>query len=253
MACRFAGRPPAKEGWKTNMPLTTNRQRLLTNLIGKDKGQDQGGDLPVLDQFLYAVCREGVTREEADQAFAALQERFFDWNEVRVSSHREIEEVLDDLPGAGERAQRLISFLQEVFETTFSFDLESLKKKPMKQAAKQISRYEAANDYIVAWVTQKSFAGHAVPLDAPALRVVQRVGLIDAGMDSLETARATMEHFIPKSRDAAFCDNVSNIASQICFEEDPDCSHCPLLADCPTGQENARTVHSGRGSRPKSR
>src|SRR5258708_27490590 len=173
MAWRVAGRTRGKEGWKTNMPLTTNRQRLLTNLIGKDKGQDHGGDLPVLDQFLYAVCREGVTREEADQAFAALQERFYDWNEVRVSSHREIEHVLDDLPAAGHRAQPLIIFLQDVFETTFSFDLESLKKKPMKQAAKQLSRYQAANDFIVAWVTQKAFAGHAVPLHPPTLPVLQ--------------------------------------------------------------------------------
>jgi endonuclease-3 len=235
------------------MPFTTNRQRLLTNLAGKDKGLEHAGDEPVLDQFLYAICREGVTRAEADQAFAALQERFFDWNEVRVSSHRELEEVLDELPNAGERVERLISFLQEVFETTYSFDLESLKKKPMKQAAKQLSRYQAANDYIVSWVTQKSLAGHAIPVDAPTLRVVQRVGLVESAVDNLETARATLEHFIPKARDASFCDNVSNIASEVCFEEDPNCPDCPLLADCPTGHENAKLTHSGRGSRTKPR
>jgi endonuclease III len=235
------------------MPATINRQRLLTNLAGKERGPDHDGDQPVLDQFLYAICREGVTREEADQAFAALQQRFFDWNEIRVSSHREIEEVLDELPNASERVQRLISFLQEVFETTFSFDLESLKKKPMKQAAKQLSRYQAANDYIVSWVTQKSLAGHAIPVDAPTLRVVQRVGLVESTVENLETARATLEHHIPKVRDAAFCDNVSNIASQLCFEEDPNCPDCPLLADCPTGHENSRLAHSGRSSRSKPR
>jgi endonuclease III len=235
------------------MPATINRQRLLTNLVGKDKGPEPTGDLPVLDQFIYAICREGVTREQADSVFASLLARFFDWNEMRVSSHRELEEVLDDLPGAGERSQRLISFLQEVFETTYSFDLESLKKKPMKQAAKQLSRYQAANDFIVSWVTQNSFAGHAIPVDAPTLRVVQRVGLVEAHVDNLEAARATLEHYIPKSKDAAFSDNVSKIASDLCFEEDPNCSACPLLPDCPTGHENSRTVASGRSSRMKSR
>jgi endonuclease III len=235
------------------MPATTNRQRLLTNLIGKEKGPEHIGDLPVLDQFLYAICREGVTREEADAVFASLQERFFDWNEVRVSSHRELEEVLDDLPGAGDRSLRLISFLQEVFETTYSFDLESLKKKPMKQAAKQLSRYQAANDFIVSWVTQNSFAGHAIPIDAPTLRVVQRVGLIEGHVDNVEVARATLEHFIPKTRDAAFSENVSRIASELCFEEDPNCSSCPLAQDCPTGHENSRIVASGRSSRVKPR
>ena len=46
------------------------------------------------------------------------------------------------------------------------------------------------------------------------------------------------------SRDAAFCDNVSNIANQICFEEDPDCPHCPLLADCPTPESTSSTCES---------
>src|SRR5207249_3137681 len=102
------------------MPTTTtNRQRVLTQLFTVLKKRYQPRDLdarPVLEQFIYAICREGVTREQADRAFRNLQERFFDWNEIRVSSGRELEEILADLPDAEARAQRLISLLQEVFE-----------------------------------------------------------------------------------------------------------------------------------------
>ena len=52
-----------------------------------------------------------------------------------------------------------------MFESTYSFDLETLHKKGVKQAAKQISRYQAASDYTVAWVTQRTLGGHAMPLD----------------------------------------------------------------------------------------
>src|SRR5579883_3517848 len=100
------------------MPTTSNKQKLLNHLCSacKAEGETVSTDsLPVLEQFIYGLCREGATREQADRAFRALQENFFDWNEVRVSSLREIEEAFDGLPDTERRAERLISFLQEVF------------------------------------------------------------------------------------------------------------------------------------------
>src|SRR3954465_13679678 len=179
----------------TAMAITINKQKLFTQLYAQHKGRaGDGGPQPVLEAFLYAIVREGATRPAADQAYAALRERFFDWNEVRVSSTGEIADVIGEFVGDGEaRAQRLIDFLQEVFETTFSFDLESLQKKGMKQAAKQLARYQAANDYAVAWVVQKSPGCPAIPLDAASLRVLRRLGLLEDQGD-METLRASVEH-----------------------------------------------------------
>src|SRR5262249_3928148 len=145
------------------------------------------------------------------------------------------------------RAQRIIDFLQEVFETTFSFELEPMQKKGLKQAAKQLARYQAANDYAVAWVVQQSLAGHAVPLDAPSLRVLRRLGIIDDDGDDVEALRASLEHHIPKARAALFCDLVSTLAEDYCWDDDPHCLACPLAAHCPTGQEQ-RTALAAHGS-----
>src|SRR6266852_5830453 len=109
------------------MATATNKQRLLTQiftLLKKRYAPAEPEPRPVLEQFLYAICREGTTQPLADRAYRNLRERFFDWNEICVSSVREVEEALADLPDAEVRAQRLVSLLQEVFETTFSFDLE---------------------------------------------------------------------------------------------------------------------------------
>src|SRR5262245_21880535 len=114
------------------MPTITNKQRQLNQLFTALKKGHDAPDyeaMPVLEQFLYGICREGTTRHLADRAFQALREQFFDWNEVRVSSAREVEEALADLSEPEVRAERLISFLQEVFEADFSFDLEGLRKK----------------------------------------------------------------------------------------------------------------------------
>jgi endonuclease-3 len=239
-----------------NMHSTTNKQRLLTQLFTALKKRYQAPDpepRSVLEQFLYAVCREGTTRDMADRAFRALQQRFFDWNEIRVSASREVEEVLADLPQREVRAQRLLSVLQEVFETTFSFDLESLQKKGLKQAAKQLSRYQGANDFAVAWVMQHSLDGHAIPLDEPTLRVLKRMGLIENEQDDPEAIRASLEHLIPKVKGPLFCELISALADELCGEEEPNCPECPLAAECPTGVESARTVAAGRGHRTKPR
>ena len=233
------------------MTITINKQKLVNQIFSMAKGKHAEPEArPVLEQFLYAICREGVTREQADQAYKSLQEKFFDWNEIRVSSTRELAEALDGLPEPETRAQRLIDFLQEVFETTFSFDLESLQKKGLKQAAKQLARYQAANDYAVALVTQTSLGGHAIPLDSPSMRTLRRLGLLEAESGDMEALRASIEHQIPKARGWLFSDLVSALSEDYCWEDEPNCPSCPLSHSCPSAQEfKAAVAATGRKSR----
>ncbi len=201
----------------TAMPATTNKQRLLATFFSTLKRAY--GNLgepepvrPVLEEMVYAILREDATRPDADRAFGRLRSQFYDWNEVRVSAAHEVEEALAGLPEAGQKAQRIIDLLQEVFESTYSFDLEALHKKGVKQAAKQIGRYQAASDYTVAWVTQRTLGGHAMPLDEGCLRVSRWLGLIEPNEDSLEAARASLEHLVPKAQGPMFVDYLSQLA-----------------------------------------
>jgi endonuclease-3 len=224
------------------MATTTSKQKLMNQLFAAPgKGARAAAEpdlLPVLEQFVYAVLRENATREAADRAYAQLRDRFFDWNEVRVSSAREIADAFDGLLSEPEtRAQRVIDFLQEVFETTFSFDLEPLQKKGVKLAAKTLSRYQASSEFAVSWVVQQSLGGHAIPLDSQSVRVLKRLGLIDPPGNSLEAARTSLEHQVPKSKGAQFVDAVSRIADSHCWDADPACPTCPLCNTCVTGAE----------------
>ncbi len=203
------------------MPTAINKQKILDKVLTTFKKRYDPQDVeerPVLEQFLYAICREGATRPAADKAYQNLRDRFFDWNEVRVSSEREIEDALTGLPNAELRAQRIISFLQEVFETTFSFDLESVHKKGLKQGAKQLSRYQAASDFAVAWVVQHSLGGHAVPLDAPAMKTLRKLGLIEETEGDPETIRTGIEHLIPKAKAVQFFEIVCAMAHDSQFK-----------------------------------
>jgi endonuclease III len=242
----------------TIMATAVNKQRVLTQIFTVLKKRYEPSELearPVLEQFLYAICREGAPREQADRAFRNLQERFFDWNEVRVSSLREVEEALEEIPDAEYRANRLISFLQEVFETTYSFDLEGLGKKGLKQAAKQLGRYQAASDYVVAWVVQKSLGGHAIPVDPPTLAVLRRIGLLDDDESDLETLRASLEHLVPKVRGALFIELISALAHDPDWEDDASCPFHDLVPEDENAEESngAATALLERVTRTKPR
>jgi endonuclease III len=239
------------------MPTTINKQRILSQLLNgsKSKAPTATAANSILSHFAYAICREGALPENADQAYQRLVDRFFDWNEIRVSSPREIQETFEGLPHAEERAIRLIRMLQEVFETTFSFDLEPLIKKGAKPAAKHLSRYEAASDFAISWILLKSFDAHSLPLDEHCTRVLHRLGLIDEASSEPAAAREGLEALVPKSRGHHMADSLSLIANEYCTEREPACGRCPLHLDCMTGQQHARLARSAssRGHRPKPR
>jgi endonuclease-3 len=238
------------------MATTINKQRLLTQLLATARKlvEAEPETRPVLEQFIYAICREDATPAQADEAYRFLREAFFDWNEVRVSSVRELEEAFAGMPQSEARAQRLVSFLQEVFETTFSFDLESLHKKGLKQAAKQLTRYQAADDYAGAMVVQRSLGGHAIPLDAPSLRCVTRLGLVENSGEDLETVRSSLEHLVPKAKGPLFTEAISTIAAEYCFEEAPNCPACPMNRECASAQDSGvESAPPARAHRPKPR
>jgi endonuclease III len=239
------------------MATTTNKAQQFTTVFNHLRKQYEPAEpekRPVLEQLLYALCREGATRGTADKAFQNLRERFFDWNEVRVSSAAEVAESLDGLPDADARAERIIGLLQEVFEANFKFDLEDIDKKGLKVAAKALAKYKQANDYAVAWVIQQSLGGHAMPLDAPTLRVLRRLGLLDSDTENLETLRGSLEHLVPKAKAPQFGEMVSLLARDVCWEDGPNCPACPLKAECPVGQErHGRGEATGRATRLKPR
>lgn len=238
------------------MATTITKQRTLTRVLNthETNGTAAVDELPVLEQFIYGLCRENATPEQAQQAYEKVKAEFFDWNEVRVSTVREIEEAMVGLSDTENRAHRLIAFLQEVFETTFSFDLEGLQKKGVKQASKALTRYAAASDYVTSWVVQRTLGGHAIPVDAATLRCARRLNLVDTEGEDIEAARAGLEHLVPKAKGTTFTDAISVIAEETCWEGDPNCPSCPLLADCPTGQEGRTTeLAAARSTRMKPR
>ncbi len=144
-----------------------NRGTRITKLLGQVKKQFKSVDAPpsrtLIEHLLFACLLENSPHAAAEEAFAGLKTDYFDWNEVRVSTKRELAETLKVLADPEQAAERLKRTLHSVFESVYAYDLEVMKKQNLGQATKTIEKYEGTSPFTVAYVTQNALGGHAIP------------------------------------------------------------------------------------------
>ncbi|HVJ82397.1 MAG TPA: hypothetical protein VNC50_15115 [Planctomycetia bacterium] len=146
--------------------------------LGKDPFPEK---LPVLDHLLLGIVQEGIAPSRGLEAYKSLVNAFCNFNEMRVSHSREIVDLLEGVPDVETKARRILGVLQFVFETTYSFDLESMRKKPLKQAQKQLSKISGATQFAVAAAVGRALGGPLVPIDAPVHSLLVDLRLCEPG------------------------------------------------------------------------
>jgi len=172
----------------------------------------------VFEQMVFACCLENAHYDRAEEAFAALEHSFFDWNEIRVSTVRELCDVFGGLPQPPAAANRVKRVLQSVFESSYSFDLEELGKQNLGPAVEHLKKLDGTSRFAVAYVTQASLGGHAIPIDAGALGALHVVELISEEEVDAKAVRG-LERAIAKSKGLEFGSLLHQLGAD--FTSDP--------------------------------
>jgi endonuclease-3 len=158
---------------------------------------------PLLHQMLLACCLENAPYPAAEKVYGRLTQNFFDWNEIRVSTVSELADVMKDLPDPGAAANNLKKVLQGVFESTYSFDLEQLKKQNISQGIKRLQSIDGVTPFVLAYSVQTALGGHSIPLDKGALEVLGIVGI--ASQNEVASGQVSgLERAIPKNKGTEF-------------------------------------------------
>lgn len=169
---------------------TADRQSVLKKLLPLLKKQYKVAvcklDRPVMETMLYAVCLENASVEDADRAYARLFQLFPDLNEARVSSISELEPVFEGMDDRDWRGFRARSVLQYVFEKSFNFELEALKKKTLELATKQLGKIRHLSSFIRSFTLQQAIGAHILPIDDATGRLLLWLGLASPGQSSEE-------------------------------------------------------------------
>jgi hypothetical protein len=156
-------------------------------------------DRSLFEHLLFACLVEDSPNESAEQVLTALKRDYFGWNEVRVSTIRELTDALKPLVNPAESASRLKQTLHSVFESVYEFDIESFKKQNIGQAAKHLQKYNGTTPFAVAYVTQHALSGHSIPLNKGALITLHTVGVISDDEFSKGVVPG-LERAVPKNK-----------------------------------------------------
>jgi hypothetical protein len=180
-----------------------NRAALITKVLKVVKKHYKPVAPPkersLLENLLFACCLENSLHDAAEKVFHSLSTDYFDWNEVRVSTIRELSDVLKPLNDPAEAATRLKRVLQSVFETHYSFDLEPLKKQNIGVAVKTLEKYNGSTPFIVAYVTQQSLGGHSIPVNQGLLESMRIVGVV-TDAEAAKGSVPGLERTVPKNK-----------------------------------------------------
>ncbi len=161
---------------------TSNRAGLITKIFKVLKKYYKPAisrqDRPLLEHVLYGCCLENSTAEAVDEVFARLEQNYFDWNEIRVTSIAELSLSMASLSDPSEAARRLKGALHGIFETHYAFDIDALRKQNLGAAVKEFQQLGKLTKFGLAYVTQYGLSGHTIPINRTSLQILVWLGLI---------------------------------------------------------------------------
>lgn len=175
-------------------------------------------DRPVLETMLFAICMEDVSVDEAELAFQRLGQEFPDLNEIRVSSISEIERAFEGLPRSEWRAFHVRSVLQYVFEKSFAFEFEGLRKKTLELAQKQLAKIKHLSNFVRNYTLQSVIGAHQIPIDESMARALIWLGLVPPNQDA-EQMGETLKAVVRKAEVPLFCFSLRCLATDKVVQE----------------------------------
>jgi len=181
-------------------------------------------ELSVVETMLFAACLEDNPWVPAEAGLKKVLTSYFDLNEVRVSSVSELEQSLAPLKDADWKGLRIRSILRFVFETTYSYDYEKLRRQTLEQAVKTLKKVNDITPFIRDFILHEILGSHIICLDTSMLTAARWLGLVPAKAD-LHDASEFLKGGIKKSEVSEFCHLLR------CLATDP--KYAPRFLDPP--------------------
>jgi endonuclease-3 len=161
-------------------------------------------DLPILETLIHAICLENASHEQADAAQELLEESFHDYNEMRVSSISELNQVFEGMENPDVRSLRIRSVLHYIFEEHYEFEFEGLRRKTLELATKQLNKIRDLSPFVKNFTLQVALGSHLVPMDDVMIPPVKWLGLVEPDATP-EDASEALKSAVRKSDGPLFC------------------------------------------------
>jgi len=228
--------------------LYAKEVKKVFNRLVRERGRAKKIDLtdPV-EQLLLGILSRETTETGATSALKRLRESVVDFNELRVSSPRELMGPLGkDFPQALEKARDINGMLNEIFNRQHDLDLTFLRNKSRREARQYLEKLPGVDRHTVASVMLLSIGGHAVPVDGHMLAFLRRAELVDPEADEKEI-EAFLERNVSATDAYTFYVRFRRYAASVRPKKEA------ASASAGTGQTTAKKKKAKRVTRPKKR
>jgi endonuclease III len=148
-----------------------------------------------MEILLESILLSDATGQQAQEALDALKQEYVDLNDLRVSPPREIAEVIgEEYPRAREKALGIVAVLGNLSVASGPLSLEHLRELPKRELRRRLGEL-GLDSFASAAVTLRVFGGHAVPVDATLVEVLELDGLAHPG-SSVEDVQGFLERVV---------------------------------------------------------
>jgi endonuclease-3 len=198
--------------------------------------------LPPLDELVSTILSQNTNDINRDRAFAALQERFPSWEEVRDAEPTEVVNAIRSAGLANQKGPRIQQALQQIHEERGDLNLSFLGELPTDQARDWLLRFKGVGPKTAAIVLLFSLDKPAFPVDTHIYRLSGRLDLRPENL----TADQAHEYLAKLFEPAMYYDvhlNLIRHGREICLARNPRCESCPLSDLCPYNQRRSRDLN----------
>ena len=152
-----------------------------------------------LHRLVVAILAVGCSDETAQRAVDRALSNMVDWNEMRVSSARELNRATGNaIPQGVRQCQRVLDALQSIYDHENRLSLNRLKSLGRREARHFLESLDGVDEYAAASVLLWSLGGHAVPVNDRLLEALRKAELVN-----LDTGRAEVQAFLERNISAA--------------------------------------------------
>ncbi len=147
----------------------------------------------IVETVAFHHLHRVLPAKDALRSFQRLSEEFVDWNEVRVSTIKEIRQQIADGPDSLDTAVFIKDFLEHVFRERHSVDLEPLREANITDVRRALKPVRGIDLATIELVLLRVKSHPVLPLNPEMEALVDASGLVKTGDTRDRKAKALFE------------------------------------------------------------
>ncbi len=202
--------------------------RILNETYGRPVWRSHA---PPLDELVGTILSQATADINTERAYAALTERFPDWESVMNAPPAEVIAAIRPAGLANTKGPRIQAALRHILRERGELSLDFLADMPLDEAIAWLTSIDGVGPKTAAIVLLFSLGRPVFPVDTHVHRVSGRLGLIPPRMNA-EQAHDFLAELGPPDTYYPMHLNLINHGRAICKARVPQCHICPLQDWC---------------------